>query len=341
MPKKKPETQKEEFLRIPKKKSSLGLKISPIEMPHSEFVKAEVLHFPSEHISEVQSEKPIASFDKTAKDISGHPEKIELDTQKNCSGHSEVDNLDTQKKYNRHPENKFLVTQAPRNRTEAPRKETVSGAQAPENKKSGHSKNANWKQYEKKRTTVRVNLHISEEIDRKVRQYCMINAKPKVELKDFYERAALYYLDILDTQNITSLGAEAPLDDRRLKMLYKTKPFIINLYLRYNTIFNEISAASAKTNWSARWTPRDDEAARKYNGTDPRIVELGIIQTQTNKGIGQGRIQTFKYYVDEIENVLLSEVGTEMLDTILQYHRQIWTRWTGREIDLSFLSKEE
>lgn len=341
MPKKKPESQKEEFLRIPKKKSSLGLKISPIEMPHSEFVKAEVLHFPSDHIPENKSEKAIADFDKSTIDIFGHPEVDKSDTQTANLGHPEVNNIDTQKNITRHPENKTLVTQAPRKEPEAPRKESILDTQTSRHKKTGHSKNANWKQYEKKRTTVRVNLHISEEIDRKVRQYCMINAKPKVELKDFYERAALYYLDILDTQNITSLGAEAPLDDRRLKMLYKTKPFIINLYLRYNAIFNEISAASAKTSWSARWTPRDDEAARKYNETDARIIELGILQTQTNKGIGQGRIQTFKYYVDEIENVLLSEVGTEMLETILQYHRQVWTRWTGREIDLSFLSRKE
>ena len=323
MPKKKSESKKEEFLRIPKKKSSLGLKISPIGMPHSEFVKAEILHFPSENSTEnnldtTSESKIISSADIIPSENSGHPENTSLDTQTNNFGHPTQNNPGTQKVSPGHPENKNLVTQAPRKKSQAPRKDNILGAQAPRNKDSGHSKNTNWKQYEKKRTTVRVNLHITEEIDRKVRQYCMVNAKPKVELKDFYERAALYYLDVLDTQNITSLGAGAPLDDRRLKMLYKTTPFIINLYLRYNSIFNEISAASAKTNWSARWTPRDDEAARKYNETDPRIIELGIIQTQTNKGIGQGRIQTFKYYVDEIENVLTSEIGTEMLDTILQ-----------------------
>ncbi len=124
-------------------------------------------------------------------------------------------------------------------------------------------------------------------------------------------------------------------------MLYKTKPFIINLYLRYNAIFNELSTQSGVSKWKARWTPRDDEVAKKYNEQDSRTIELGIIQTQTNKGLGQGRIQTFKYYADEVENIMMQDLSSEMLETILNYHRQVWQRWTGKEIDLSFLENPQ
>jgi hypothetical protein len=168
----------------------------------------------------------------------------------------------------------------------------------------------------------------------------MIDADPKVELREFYERAAVHLLNFLDTQNLGSLGAETPLDDRRLKMLYKTKPFIINLYLRYNSIFNEFSTAGGKK-WTARWSPRDDEVAVRYNDVEPAIIELGILQTQIQKGFGSSRIQTFKYYTDEIEKVLVSGVSDEMLDTILKYHRQLWKNQTGREVDLSFLIAED
>ena len=141
----------------------------------------------------------------------------------------------------------------------------------------------------------------------------------------------------LDIQTDIGLDSLIALDDRRLKMLFKTKPSIINLYLRYNSIFNELSGSK----WAAKWSPRDDETAGKYNEVLISIVELGIIHTQLNKGIGAGKIQTFKYYTDEIEKVLISGVSDEMLETILQYHRQMWKNTTNREIDLEFLSEIE
>jgi hypothetical protein len=277
-------------------------------------------------------------------------EKIEkpgikfLDTQITNSRQPAKENLDTQpsmhsapnKTFFEQPDEGFLGTSTPKPRQDALKKEENLDTSAPESKVGGHSKNAKWRDYDRARSTVRVNLHISKEIDRKVRQYCLIDSDQKIELKEFYESAAVHYLDFLDTQNITNLGAETPLDDRRLKMLYKSKPFIINLYLRYNAVFNEFSA-SAKGKWAARWSPRDDEAAKRYNEISPSIVELGILQTQLNKGIGEGKIQTFKYYTEEIEKVLASGVSDEMLTTILEYHRQLWKAQTKREIDLSFL----
>lgn len=83
--------------------------------------------------------------------------------------------------------------------------------------------------------------------------------------------------------------------------------------------------------------PRDDEAAMRYNEISPAIVELGIIQTQINKGFGSNRIQTFKYYIDEIETILASGVSDIMLLTVLEYHRQVWTKQTGKIIDYSKL----
>jgi hypothetical protein len=264
-----------------------------------------------------------------------------IDTLKqNNSGNSDKSFLDYQSNNSEQPEEKTLVIQAPEKEIRAPKSKTELGVRALAEKSLGTQKHEklkyDYRKYEKNRSTVRVNLHIDKEIDRKVRQYCLIDSHPKVDLKDFYERAALHLLDYLDTQKISDLGAEAPLDDRRLKMLYKTKPFVINLYLAYNTVYNQIVGKSAPTKWKGKWTAKDDELGQTYNEIDPRIVELGILQTQTNKGFDASgsKIQTFKYYTDEIEKCITADVSGPTLDVVLTYHRQVWQKLTGREIEL-------
>jgi hypothetical protein len=37
----------------------------------------------------------------------------------------------------------------------------------------------------------------------------------------------------------------------------------------------------------------------------------------------------------------MQDLSSEMLETILNYHRQVWQRWTGKEIDLSFLENPQ
>ena len=205
----------------------------------------------------------------------------------------------------------------------------ISDSQAKKEKKD-------WQKYDKSRKSKGVFLRTSEEITKKFKQFCIANDW------DFSQGTELAWnklMNDLDSQPVSDLDSLIALDDRRLKMMFKTKVFIINLYLRYNSIFNEIAAGGGKK-WSARWSPRDDESAQRYNDLPPAIIELGILQTQIQKGFRTSRIQTFKYYTDEIEKVLASGVSDEMLNTILIYHRQIWKNQTGREVDLSFLEKQ-
>jgi hypothetical protein len=331
--KKKQEKDEPKFVvkkRTPKEKPNYFQNIPSFKHP-----LAEILNFPSSETENLDiQENPPGHSNQSLLDTQS---SAKLDTQTNKSLGTQDNLLDTPKQENSgHSTSETLSAETPKKDFNAPRKVADLDTQAPKTKNSGHSKNNNWRRYDQARSTVRVNLHISREIDKKVRQYCLVDANPKVELKEFYEQAALHYLDYLDTQNITSLGAEAPLDNRRLKILFKTQPPIINLYLAYNAVFNELSGAQ-KGKWAARWTPRDDAAAQRYNDLSLQIIELGIIHTQINKGFGQGKIQTFKYYTEEIEKVLTSGVSDEMLDTVLKYHRQIWKNSTNREIDLRFI----
>lgn len=237
-----------------------------------------------------------------------------------------------------------LGTLVPKNEIRVPKSMGDLGTKVPKNKKLGtqkYEKVKNYQKYEKARSTISVHVRADEAIFKKIQHFLVENKKEFPTMKEFFEMSAGLLIDTFGYPNNKSLGTLVPHDDRRMKMLYKSRDFIINLYLAYNSIFNELSAAKGKAIWAARWSPRDDEAAYRYNEISPVVIELGILQTQIQKGFGTSRIQTFKYYTDEIEKVLTSGVSDEMLTTILEYHRTIWTNQTKRKVDLEFLKKQD
>jgi hypothetical protein len=251
----------------------------------------------------------------SSKLLSGFPDSESPGTQVRTSEHSADGVQDAQDVKAGHPAGADLSAFAPRMKNEAPRTPLIPDTQTPKVGETGHSKNSNWREYERKRSTVRVNLHIHKEVDKKVRQYC-VSAEPRLELKDFYEKAALTLLDILGTQTENSLGANAPYDDRGLKMLWKSKPALINLYLQYNP--------------KNKWKLKDDEAAARFNEVDERIIELGILQTLGNRGF-TGRINSFSYFVPEIETWIETNLPEESLESVLKVLRSKWLSQSSRE----------
>lgn len=109
----------------------------------------------------------------------------------------------------------------------------------------------------------------------------------------------------------------------------KTNVSIINLYLAYTKRFNEHDGSS----WNGRWTRKDDAIGKNFNAIDLAYVELGIIQTQVNKGIGNGKIQSFQYYANEIQiTAEKAGVSPESLMQILVHHRATLDRWFGKPL---------
>lgn len=269
----------------------------------------------------------------------GNPSPALLDSQNTSFGQPEQLNLDSQTENFGNPKTKTLdigiaenekrISKEAGNLDSKISKKTKTDSQTEEKK-------TEWKKYDTKRKAKGVFLRTSDEITKKFKQFCI---EKDWEFSYGTEIAWNKLMADLDIQTEKDLDSLIALDERRLKMMFKSKPFIINLYLRYNTIFNELSATDGKGKWSARWSPRDDEAAKRYNDLPPAIVELGILQTQLNKGFGASRIQTFKYYTDEIEKVIASGVSDETLKMILDYHRNIWKGQTKREVDLGFLEE--
>ncbi len=305
-----------------------------------------ILGNPNETLLETQNNilgNPTISDLETQNNTFGNPNKALLETQNLEFGNPTGNNLETQSKIIGDPKIPDLGTIAPKDEIRAPKAESDSGTIKPKEKNLGtqNSKTTEaYRKYEKARSTASLHIRADETIVKRAQHFIVENKKDIPTMREFFELAATLLMDEFGNPKNSNLGANTPYDDGRLKMMFKTKPFIINLYLRYNSVFNELSTAGGKK-WAARWSPRDDEAAVRYNDIPPAILELGILQTQLQKGFGTSRIQTFKYYTDEIEKVLVSGVSDEMLVTILTYHRQLWTNQTGREVDLGFLDMEK
>ncbi len=256
-------------------------------------------------------------------------QSVKTNTLKDSSfGHSNVISLDTQNKQTNtlkdssfgHSNLETLDTYAPGKSIWTLKENTIPGAKTPKIKNLDTQKKYDYKKYEKQRSTIRVNLHLDKELDKKVRQYCL-DAEPRLELKEFFEIAAVNFLD---TQNSKSLGAKTPHDDRRLMISWKTRVHIINLYLQYNLILNQ----------KTKWRFSDDEKSFQLNEVDSKVIELGIIQTQFQKGF-KGKINSFSYYLNEIDNFNELGMSGEVLDTMLRINRQRWQQATGKVLDYS------
>jgi hypothetical protein len=230
-----------------------------------------------------------------------------------------------------HTDLRISDTKTPEITTRAPEKKPISDTKTPEiensdtrdfNKINRKSYDLTYEQKRKVETSRdRMNLRPNIEIGRKIRIFCAENG---LELSEFFEICAVTYIENLGHPRKKISDTKTPIDDRRLMISWKTKGHIINLYLRYNVFFNAKS----------RWSVSDDEKGSKFNDLDFRVIELGIIQTQFQKNF-KGKINSFGYYENEINNFAELGMNEEVLNTMLKINRQRWQQATGKIIDYS------
>jgi hypothetical protein len=260
-------------------------------------------------------ELPVLENQSEIEKVIGRPISKELGVQVNDTGRPKDENLDVK---------------TPKSAIGTPKLSSDLDAKTPKNKNLDAQKTTEsrrWVKYEKQRSTDRLSLRPDVEILRKIKVYC---AENDFTLTEFFEIAAIQLID-LDAQKQKDLGVLTPLDDRRRDYLYKTKPTIINLFREYNKIFNP----------QTDWKPKDDAVGVKYNDIDLRVIELGIIQTQSNilEGESDTKPERFKYYTREIDKLNSLGYSEQLLDAILTTNRKRWKEITDREVDLSFLDK--
>ncbi len=302
------------LLRVPKAKNKLGLKIHRIAMPHDDLIR------PEEEESlrlELVENPPSLILAIQTETVEIAKENI-LDSQTKVFGNPNTENLDSNisKSDNR-------ISKKPAVLDSNIAKENILDSQ--KSKKTGK-----WKKYDKARSTASLFIRADSELVNEIKHF---NIERKFDMKEFFELSARSFLDSFGNPNDTDLASNIALEDRRKMMLYKTIPSIINLFREYQKIFNPKSD----------WKPKDDSVGVKYNETDLRIIELGIIQTQANilENDSDTKPERFKYYSREIDKFLNLCYPTEMLDVILMTNRKRWAQLTGRELDLSFLEKND
>jgi hypothetical protein len=190
-------------------------------------------------------------------------------------------------------------------------------------------KTGKWTKYDKARSTASVFIRAANELVNEIKHF---NVENKLDMKEFFELAARAFIDSFGYPNDESLAINIALDDRRQKIIYKTNYLVINLFREYNKIFNP----------QTDWKPKDDAVGVKYNSVDLRVIEIGIIQTQSNilENESDTKVERFKYYTREIDKFNSLGYSEQLLDVILMTHRKRWKEITSKEIDLSFLDKE-
>ncbi|MDT5155736.1 MAG: hypothetical protein QOC99_1741 [Acidobacteriota bacterium] len=157
------------------------------------------------------------------------------------------------------------------------------------------------------------NNRVSEDTLNRIKHFIVDH---DLEQQEFAELSAIHFMDAVESHQVEKVDSRLALDDRRLMMLFKTHPSIINIYLQYNP--------------ENRWKPADDYEGIKYNDKDIRLVELGIIQTQFNARFK--KVNSFKYYATEIDIALETPLANETIEIMLKQGRRRWSEAMGREV---------
>jgi len=169
---------------------------------------------------------------------------------------------------------------------------------------------------------------------KKIKHFC---ADRNIQLQDFVELVAAHYFECGGVHKSEKVGVHKPHDDLMIRntddlmisssddvgvhksekvgvhtshddlMIRKTDDDIIMLYQRYT---------------ENKWKSADDRAARALNNIDRRIIEIGILNTLLN---ARGkRINSFAYFLPEIQTLIEINLHKETIDVYLERRRQQW-----------------
>lgn len=211
-----------------------------------------------------------------------------------------VDNLDAQKEQIGRPKAKSLGVLTPKIETRTPKEAPVLDAKTPKENDLDAQKeqtSGKWTKYEKRRQTARLSLRPSAANLKEIKKFAIDRSL------DLTEVTELAWRHLLDAQTSADLGVLTPLNNKEL-IMWKTKPHIINLYC---SVTNK------------KWKMHDDKAATRFNETDPRVIELGILQTLGNAP--KAKINSFAYFAPEIETWIEASLPDESIETVLKVLR--------------------
>ena len=301
--------------------------------------KEEMLGYPNNEILDSQPSGlgyPINEDLDSQTSINGYPNDQILDSQMLQGGYPNIEDLAVQTEIFGQPNIENLDSKIAKEPVWIAKNTEsldiiISKEIVPDSQKSRKSNSkGKWEKYDKKRSTASVFIRADEELISEVKHF---NVEQKLDMREFFELSARRYIDSFGNPNTEDLASNIALEDRRMMIMFRTKPSIINLFREYNRILTP----------NSEWKPKDDAVGIKYNEIDLRIVEIGIIVTQTNiiENETDTQVSRFKYYTREIDKMATIGFSPETLDVMIQTYRKRWSELTKKTLDLSFLNKEE
>lgn len=159
-------------------------------------------------------------------------------------------------------------------------------------------------------------IRLKSDILKRIKVFC---AERGISKQEFWETLAVQFFETLDGKSAG--GFEKHVDGM---------PSHDDMMIRTFTDDNIIMAYRRLTRQT--WKPADDTIGRRYNGTDPRLVEVAVIRTIEKKLRGSTAklpIRSFNYFVPELEG-LIQEVG-QLPGGIDEYYRYVLSKWPAIE----------
>lgn len=130
-----------------------------------------------------------------------------------------------------------------------------------------------------------------------------------MEQQTFAQISAVHYMEYVAGHKEREVDGLPSHDD--LKILYKTDEDIIALYRQYLPL--------------NKWKAGDDREGRKMNDVDRRLIEYGILQCLFRKG--KGKINSFKYFVEEIRILEDLHLPDQALSAAVFTLRRRWKKF--------------
>lgn len=138
----------------------------------------------------------------------------------------------------------------------------------------------------------------------KIKHFCIDKG---MDVREFFELAAVHFMEQVEVHQAKVVDGLTAHDD--ILMIWKT---IDDIITRYRAMTGN------------RWKPADDRAAARFNQTDIRLVEIGMLYTALRTKAK--KINSFAYFIPEIEEVLAVKLGEETIDALLKHRRSQWEK---------------
>lgn len=146
---------------------------------------------------------------------------------------------------------------------------------------------------------VQLNTRIDPALSEQIEEFSKLHRLTK---QQFVELAASHFMEFVASKPQANVASELAHDDLKI---WKTHDDIVIIYERVT---------------GNRFQRRDDDVARGCNAMDRRLVEVAMLQTILN---ARGRrINSFRYFADEIKNISDLGIDGQMLDAILLRRRE-------------------